>query len=103
MSQTEEDKLLNEVTGKSYEFGFTTDIESDTIAPGLNEDVIREISAKKNEPEWMLEFRLKAYRKWLTMKEPDWSDNRYPDIDYQAVSYYSAPKVMEKKKSLKRL
>jgi FeS assembly protein SufB len=77
-----------------------TDIETDTIPKGLSEETVRIISAKKNEPEWMLEFRLKAFRKWLTMEEPDWSDNRYPDIDYQAVSYYSAPKVMEKKKSL---
>ena len=85
---------------KPYKAGFTTEIETDTIPKGLSEETVRMISAKKNEPEWMLEFRLKAYRKWLTMKEPDWSDNRYPDIDYQAVSYYSAPKVMEKKKSL---
>jgi FeS assembly protein SufB len=85
---------------KPYKAGFVTDIETDTIPKGLSEETVRIISAKKNEPEWMLEFRLKAFRKWLTMEEPDWSDNRYPDIDYQAVSYYSAPKVMEKKKSL---
>ena len=74
---------------KPYKAGFSTDIETDTIAKGLSEETVRIISAKKNEPEWMLEFRLKAFRKWLTMEEPDWSDNRYPDIDYQAVSYYS--------------
>ena len=85
---------------KPYKAGFKTEIETDTIPVGLSEDTVRIISAKKNEPEWMLEFRLKAFRKWLTMEEPDWSDNRYPNIDYQAVSYYSAPKVMEKKKSL---
>ena len=85
---------------KPYKAGFKTEIETDTIPKGLSEETVRMISAKKNEPEWMLEFRLKAFRKWLTMEEPDWSDNRYPDIDYQAVSYYSAPKVMEKKKSL---
>ena len=85
---------------KPYKAGFVTDIETDTIPKGLSEETVRVISAKKNEPEWMLEFRLKAFRKWLTMEEPDWSDNRYPDIDYQAVSYYSAPKVMEKKQSL---
>ena len=85
---------------KPYKAGFVTDIETDTIPKGLSEETVRIISAKKNEPEWMLEFRLKAFRKWLTMEEPDWSDNRYPDIDYQAVSYYSAPKVMEKKQSL---
>jgi FeS assembly protein SufB len=85
---------------KPYKAGFVTDIDTDTIPKGLSEETVRIISAKKNEPEWMLEFRLKAFRKWLTMEEPDWSDNRYPDIDYQAVSYYSAPKVMEKKQSL---
>ena len=85
---------------KPYKAGFVTDIETETIPKGLSEETVRIISAKKNEPEWMLEFRLKAFRKWLTMEEPDWSDNRYPDIDYQAVSYYSAPKVMEKKQSL---
>ena len=78
MGQTEEDKLLNEVTGKSYKFGFTTDIESDTIAPGLNEDVIREISAKKNEPEWLLEWRLNAFKVWSEMEEPDWALPRLP-------------------------
>ena len=75
---------------KPYKAGFKTEIETDTIPVGLSEDTVRIISAKKNE----------AFRKWLTMEEPDWSDNRYPNIDYQAVSYYSAPKVMEKKKSL---
>ena len=96
MSQTEEDKLLNQVTGKSYEFGFTTDIESETIAPGLNEGVIREISSKKNEPEWMLEWRLNAFRIWSEMEEPEWAHLEYPKPDLQAISYYSAPK---KKKS----
>ena len=91
---------IQKMLAKPYKAGFSTDIETDTIAKGLSEETVRIISAKKNEPEWMLEFRLKAFRKWLTMEEPDWSDNRYPDIDYQAVSYYSAPKVMEKKQSL---
>lgn len=100
MSQTEEDKLLNEVTGKSYEFGFTTDIESDTIAPGLNQHVIREISEKKNEPEWMLKWRLQAFKVWSEMKEPEWAHLQYPKPDLQAISYYSAPK---KKKELKSL
>ena len=75
-----------------YKYGFTTDIETETVAKGLNEDVIRKISAKKNEPEWMLDYRLKAYKHWLTMTEPDWADVRYPKIDFQAISYYSAPK-----------
>ncbi len=69
-------------------------------AQGLSEDVVRAISIKKREPEWMLEFRLKAYRRWLTMEEPQWSDNQYPTIDYQDYSYYSEPKVKDKKQSL---
>src|SRR6478672_7854178 len=82
-----------ELTNREYKAGFVTDIESETIPPGLSEDVIRLISAKKNEPNWMLEWRLKAYRHWLTMTEPhDWPMIKYPPIDYQAASYYSAPK-----------
>jgi FeS assembly protein SufB len=99
-AKAEEVDKIQQMLAKPYKAGFVTDIETDTIPKGLSEETVRIISAKKNEPEWMLEFRLKAFRKWLTMEEPDWSDNRYPDIDYQAVSYYSAPKVMEKKKSL---
>eukprot|EP00667_Euglena_gracilis_P006345 EG_transcript_6397 len=83
-----------------YKWGFRSDIQSNTIAKGLNEDVIRLISAKKNEPEWMLDFRLKAYRRWLQMEPPQWSDNRHPPIDYQNFSYYSEPKVKEKLQSL---
>ena len=98
-SRRQVDKI-QQMLAKPYKAGFVTDIDTDTIPKGLSEETVRIISAKKNEPEWMLEFRLKAFRKWLTMEEPDWSDNRYPDIDYQAVSYYSAPKVMEKKQSL---
>jgi len=79
---------------KDYAAGFHTAIESDTLPPGLNEDVVRFISAKKEEPEWMLEWRLKAYRAWLEMKEPSWAEVQYPDIDFQAISYYSAPKSM---------
>ncbi len=86
---------------KEYAAGFTTDIVSETLPPGLNEDVIRFISAKKNEPEWLLEWRLKAYQAWLEMTEPEWAHVKYEDIDFQAVSYYSAPKSMdEKPKSL---
>ena len=95
-----EGEKIQDMLNKPYKWGFTTDIETLTIPKGLSEDTVRLISSKKNEPEWMLEFRLKAYRKWLTMEEPDWSDNKYPEIDYQAVSYYSAPKVLEKKESL---
>jgi len=77
---------------QEYEAGFVTDIEADTVAPGLSEDVIRLISAKKNEPEWMTEWRLAAYRHWLTMHEPKWAHVNYEPIDYQSISYYSAPK-----------
>jgi len=88
------------LVNQPYKYGFVTDIEADTIPRGLNEDVIRLISAKKNEPEFMLEFRLKAYRKWQKMTEPTWADVNYPKIDYQDIIYYSAPKQTEKKKSL---
>jgi Fe-S cluster assembly protein SufB len=88
------------LVNQPYKYGFVTDIEVDTIPRGLNEDVIRMISAKKNEPEFMLEFRLKAYRQWLNMTEPTWPHVHYPAIDYQDISYYTAPKEQEKKKSL---
>lgn len=93
-------EAIEELVSKEYKYGFTTDIESDTLPPGLNEEVIRTISAKKNEPEWLTEWRLKAYRAWLTMKEPHWSNLTYPPIDYQAISYYSAPKKARQLKSL---
>jgi Fe-S cluster assembly protein SufB len=83
---------LEEFTGKSYEFGFTTDIESDKAPAGLNEDIIRLISSKKEEPEWMLQWRLEAFETWQKMEEPDWPHLQYKKPDYQAISYYSAPK-----------
>ncbi|HUY12175.1 MAG TPA: Fe-S cluster assembly protein SufB [Terriglobia bacterium] len=83
---------IEQLATKEYQFGFVTEIEADTVPPGLNEDVVRVISAKKNEPEWMLEWRLRAFRHWLTMKEPTWANVHYPPIDYQAATYYSAPK-----------
>lgn len=85
---------------KEYQHGFVTDIESDQLPCGLNEDVIRAISAKKNEPEFLLEWRLKAYRHWLTMTPPSWATVHHPAIDYQAISYYSAPKLKNRPKSL---
>ncbi len=88
---------LESLANQEYKFGFTTDIDTDTIPKGLSEDTIRLISSKKNEPEWMLEFRLKAYAQWLKMDEPDWADVNYPGIDYQDISYYSAPKQPKKK------
>ncbi|TNF29455.1 MAG: Fe-S cluster assembly protein SufB [Deltaproteobacteria bacterium] len=84
---------LKQLTQKRYEAGFYTDIEADTVPPGLSEDVIRLISAKKGEPEWLLDYRLQAYRAWLEMTEPTWAHVRYEPVDYQAISYYSAPKA----------
>ncbi|MDQ6736678.1 MAG: Fe-S cluster assembly protein SufB [Gemmatimonadota bacterium] len=82
---------IESLVNREYQYGFVSDIESDTVAPGLSEDVVRIISAKKNEPEWLLEWRLKAYRRWLAMKEPHWPNVKYPPIDYQASRYWSAP------------
>jgi Fe-S cluster assembly protein SufB len=86
------DEILGEITASEYKYGFTTEIESDTVPPGLNEDVIRLISSKKNEPEWMLEWRLDAYQTWSEMVEPDWPNVHYQKPNFQAISYYSAPK-----------
>ncbi len=83
---------IETLANQEYKWGFVTDIEADAIPRGLNEDVIRLISAKKHEPEWLLEWRLKAYRHWLTMKEPTWANVQYPPIDYQDIIYYAAPK-----------
>ncbi|MDA8605595.1 Fe-S cluster assembly protein SufB [Flavobacteriales bacterium] len=94
------DKVLEEVTGKSYEFGFTTDIESDKAPAGLNEDIIRLISSKKEEPEWLLKWRLEAFAVWQKMEEPDWPHLQYQKPDYQAISYYSAPKQKKQLNSL---
>src|SRR5690606_2411089 len=81
------------VRARGYPHGIVTDIESDTLPPGLDEETIRFISAKKNEPQFMLDWRLRALERWLTMREPHWAQVRYPPIDYQAISYYSAPKM----------
>jgi Fe-S cluster assembly protein SufB len=91
---------IHEIAQQDYKYGFVTDIETDVAPPGLSEDIIRFISAKKEEPEWMLDWRLKSYRHWLTMKEPTWANVHYPPIDYQASSYYAAPK---QKKTLNSL
>lgn len=90
MRSTQE--TVDDLIASTYEYGFVTDIESDTVPPGLSEDTIRLISAKKAEPEWLLEARLKAYRNWLTMVDPSWAHVKHPKIDFQAISYYSAPK-----------
>jgi Fe-S cluster assembly protein SufB len=91
------------LVNKDYQYGFSTDIETDSLPPGLNEDVVRAISARKNEPEWLLEWRLKAFRRWQQMKEPHWSNVKYPAIDYQGISYYSAPKTAKPLGSLDEL
>jgi len=91
MSARDNASLL-ELTRREYTAGFVTDIESETLPAGLNEEIIRTISARKREPDWMLEWRLKAYRHWLTMTEPTWQNVHYPPIDYQSIVYYSAPK-----------
>ncbi len=87
-----ETEILEEKVAQEYEAGFVTEVEQETFPPGLDENVIRALSAKKDEPEWMLEWRLKAYRHWLTMKEPTWANIKYDPIDYQSISYYAAPK-----------
>jgi Fe-S cluster assembly protein SufB len=95
MSSNPRDESLEALVGQKYRHGFITDIEADTVPPGLNEDVIRLISRKKGEPQFMLDWRLKAYRHWLTMREPHWAHLRIAPIDYQAISYYSAPKARD--------
>ena len=99
MSSTEVSKI-EELANKEYKYGFVTEIEADTLPKGLNEDIIRQLSAKKSEPEFMLEWRLKAFKHWLTMKEPHWANVQYNPVNYQDLSYYSAPK---KKPTLKSL
>ena len=96
----DQDKILHEVTSQDYKYGFVTDIENDVIPKGLNEDTVRLISAKKEEPEFMLEFRLKAFREWQKMTLPDWANLKIPAIDYQDIIYYAAPKSTPKYQSL---
>jgi Fe-S cluster assembly protein SufB len=91
---------IEQLANQEYKYGFVTDIESDVAPPGLNEDIVRLISAKKGEPEWLLEWRLKALRHWFTMKEPTWANVHYDPIDYQAIRYYSAPKQQKKLNSI---
>lgn len=93
-------KIIQEVTSSDYKYGFVTDIETDIIPTGLNEEVVRLISAKKGEPDWLLDFRLKAFAHWKTLEMPHWAHLDIPDIDYQAISYYAAPKKKESPKSL---
>lgn len=93
-------KVIEEMVNRPYKWGFESNLESDQAPPGLSEDIVRFISKKKNEPDWMTEWRLKAYRHWLTMEEPKWSAVHYPPIDYQKIIYYSAPKPKNAPKSL---
>jgi len=96
----QQDDILEQITSSEYKYGFVTDIEADEAPKGLSEDTIRFISAKKNEPEWMLEYRLKAFRHWQKMEEPVWANVNYPKIDFQDIIYYSAPKQKVAPKSL---
>jgi Fe-S cluster assembly protein SufB len=91
---------IETLVNREYQHGFVTDVEADQLPPGLTEDVVRAISAKKNEPAWLLDWRLKAFRRWQQMSEPHWPNVKYPAIDYQAISYYSAPKSPKTKSSL---
>ena len=95
-----DDQILEEFTSKEYEHGWTVDIEADQAPKGLNEETVRFISHKKEEPEWLLEWRLKAFRNWQKMVEPNWANINYPPIDYQDIIYYSAPKQKKELKSL---
>lgn len=97
---SKDNSILEELTSKEYEHGWSVNYEADEAPIGLNEDIIRWISAKKEEPQWLLEWRLKAFRTWLTMTEPDWANVHYPKIDLQALRYYSAPKQIKKSKNL---
>jgi len=92
MAKQDDDKIIGDVTQSEYKYGFTTNIETDTIPKGLDEDVVRLISKKKGEPEWLLEYRLDAFRKWQTMKMPEWAHLKIPEIDYQDMIYYASPK-----------
>ena len=103
MSALEDDQILEEYGAKEYEAGFVTDIETEVFPIGLDEDVVRAISKKKEEPEFMLEFRLKAFRRWKEMEEPDWAHLKYKKPEFQDISYYAAPKNMPKYNTGSRL
>ena len=99
MSNTQDD-ILEEVVNADYKYGFVTDIEQEFAPKGLSEDIVRFISAKKEEPEWMLEWRLKAFREWQKMTEPHWANVHFPKVDFQEIIYYAAPKVKPQLDSL---
>ena len=100
---SEDLKILDEVALGDYKWGFTSNIESDNAPKGLSEDIVRFISAKKNEPEWLLNWRLKAFRVWKSMTEPQWANVHYPPINFQDIIYYSAPKPKKQLNSLDEL
>ena len=95
-----QDQLLHDITNREYEHGWSVDLDAETLDPGLTEETVRFISAKKNEPVWLLDWRLKAFRHWQKMTEPHWGLLHYPSINYQALSYYSAPKKKPELNSL---
>ena len=88
----EDEKSFDDLTEKDYKYGFVTDIEADALPPGLNEEIIKEISKRKNEPSWLTEWRLNAFNEWKKMDSPEWAKVDFPEIDYQSLIYYSAPK-----------
>ena len=100
MSKYTEDDLREELKTKEYEYGFYTDIDSETFPIGLDESIVRAISKKKEEPEWMTEWRLEAFKVWKTMEEPDWANVKYKKPDFQAIAYYSAPTAIDPNKTL---
>ena len=97
MADTE---ILDNLESEEYKYGFSSNVETDVFPPGLNEDIVRRISAVKNEPDWLLEFRLKAYRHWITMKHPNWGHLKFEIPDFQSISYYAQPKDKAKYNSL---
>src|SRR5262245_30158653 len=100
MSSTQNSELF---VNQDYKYGFVTEIEQETVPPGLSEDVVRLISAKKHEPSWLTEWRLSAFRHWIKMREPRWAMVNYPPIDFQAISYYSAPKIKDRPKNIEEV
>ena len=99
MGQYTENELAKDLENQDYKFGFVTDVETEKIPVGLNEDIIRLISSKKEEPKWLLDYRLNAYHTWLTMTEPEWAHVRYKKPDFQNITYYAAPKQTKKYES----
>ena len=103
MQNNDNNAFVKQVAEQKYEYGFTTDVNTEIIECGLNEDVVTLISTKKGEPQWMLDFRLKAFRYWKTLKQPEWGHVSLPDIDYQAISYYADPLAKQKDNEKKEI